>query len=115
MARSSTKAGASADTVPAAAATPAAPAAPAAKPKAKSQPKPKATVHSVDEPSLSELAAGLLARTIRPRVGYVRRLAQAVLESEEKRAKRKAKDLGKKKGGGKKRKLAKIPRQKKRG
>lgn len=67
-----------------------------------------------DEMTLAELAEGILARRIRPRTAQVRSLAQAVLDAEEKRARRKAKAEEKKKAGGKKRKLAKIPRQKKR-
>jgi hypothetical protein len=69
---------------------------------------------SAPELSLSEVASGILARTLRPRVAQLRQLAQAVLDTEAKRAKRKAKEEGKKKGGGKKRKLAKIPARKKR-
>jgi hypothetical protein len=58
--------------------------------------------------SLADLARGVLAREFRPRVAELRRLAEAVLAAEEKRARKKA--GGKKQG--KKRKLPKIPGQK---
>jgi hypothetical protein len=58
--------------------------------------------------SLADLARGIAAREIRPRVADIRRLAEAVLAAEEKRARKKT--GGKKQG--KKRKLAKIPGQK---
>lgn len=61
-----------------------------------------------DEPSLLDLAKGILAREIKPLAGHVRRLAESVLALEEKRAKKKG--AGKKKAGRKK--LAKIPGQK---
>jgi len=60
------------------------------------------------ELSLADLARKILAREIRPRVADIRRLAEAVLAAEEKRARKKA---GARKPG-KKRKLAKIPGQK---
>jgi hypothetical protein len=60
------------------------------------------------ELSLADLARGIAAREIRPRVTDIRRLAEAVLAAEEKRARKKT--GGKKQG--KKRKLAKIPGQK---
>ena len=60
------------------------------------------------ELALVDLARGIVAREIRPRVADVRRLAEAVLAAEEKRTRKKA---GGKKDG-KKRKLAKIPGQK---
>jgi len=56
---------------------------------------------------LAELAAAVLARRLRPRVRHVRRLAEAVLAAEDKQARKKAG-----KTSGKKRKLAKIPGQK---
>lgn len=61
-------------------------------------------------PGLQELAEGILARTIRPRVGDVRRLAEALLEAVRRPAKKKKKKA-EKKSGGKKRKLSKIPGQ----
>ncbi len=61
--------------------------------------------------SLADLARRVAARTIRPRVGEVRRLAEAVLSAEEKRARKKTGD----KKPGKKRKLAKIPGRKAKG
>lgn len=72
------------------------------------------------EMGLADLARGILSRDIRPRVADVRRLAEAILagegrpRKESKQAKGKKKDKGGagKKAGGKKRKLAKIPRQK---
>ena len=64
------------------------------------------------ELTLADLARGVLAGEIRPRVGEVRRLAEAVIAVEDKRAKKKAKAPAGKKNGGKKRKLAKIPGQK---
>lgn len=69
-----------------------------------------------DDLSLAELAQGVLDRKFtRLRVAQLRRLAEAVLAAEQKRAKRKAKaPETKKKASGKKRKLAKIPRPKKR-
>ena len=72
--------------------------------------------NDVRELTLAELAQAIVTRQIiRPRVAQLRQLAEAVLAGEEKRARRKAKDAGgKKKGGDKKRKLAKIPGQKKR-
>jgi hypothetical protein len=56
---------------------------------------------------LQALAEGILARTIRPRVADVRRLAEAVLRKRKKSGKADAK-----KAGGKKRKLSKIPGRK---
>ena len=67
----------------------------------------------VAEPSLLELAQGILVRKMRPRAAQLRRLAEAVVQIEEKRAKRAAKADAKKKRNGKKGKLAKIPGQKK--
>ena len=61
------------------------------------------------ELALVDLARGIVAREIRPRVADVRRLAEAVLAAEEKRARKTAGGKGK---DGKKRKLAKIPGQK---
>ena len=61
------------------------------------------------ELALVDLARGIVAREIRPRVADVRRLAEAVLAVQEKRARTKA---GGKKKDGKKHKLAKIPGQK---
>lgn len=68
----------------------------------------------VTEPTLSELAQGILSRKIKPRVADVRRLAEVVLAREaSKKKKMKKKSSGKKAGGGgKKRKLSKIPGQK---
>lgn len=60
------------------------------------------------ELALADLARGIVAREIRPRTADIRRLAEAVLAAEEKRARKKA---GGKKKDGKKRKLAKIPGQ----
>lgn len=76
-------------------------------------------VGEAQELSLAALAQGILSREIRPRVADVRRLAEAVLAAgvrpgeDSKQAKGK-KDKGGpgKKSGGKKRKLAKIPRPK---
>ena len=81
-----------------------------------------------DSLGLKELAQGVLDRDFRPRIASVRRLAQAILDAEQKasaaevpgekgRSKKSKKSKpaaaakGKKKGGGKKRKLAKIPGQ----
>ncbi|MBV8916335.1 MAG: hypothetical protein JOZ05_25270 [Acetobacteraceae bacterium] len=61
--------------------------------------------------SVAELARGVLGRTLRPRIGDVRRLAEAVLAAEQGKGK---KIKGKKKSG-KKRKLAKIAGAKKPG
>jgi len=63
-----------------------------------------APANDPSELSLADLARKILAREIRPRVADIRRLAEAVLAAEEKRARKKA--------GGKKHKLAKIPGQK---
>lgn len=68
-----------------------------------------AAANDREEPGLAELARSILARELRPLVRHVRRLAEAVLASEEKRARKKA---GGKKKDGKKRKLAKIPGRK---
>jgi hypothetical protein len=68
---------------------------------------PPATVKAapVVEPlDLKELAEGILARTIRPRVGDIRRLAEAVLKPDKKKKKKAAKKA--------ERKLSKIPGQK---
>jgi hypothetical protein len=62
------------------------------------------------ELALEALAAGILARTIKPRVADIRRLAEGVLAANDKPAKKKKKSG--KKDGGKKRKLSKIPGQK---
>ena len=59
------------------------------------------------ELALVDLARGIVAREIRPRVADVRRLAEAVLAAGRKPDKKK-----KKKAEGKKRKLSKIPGQK---
>jgi hypothetical protein len=75
---------------------------------------------AIDQNSLTieELARGVLDRSLRPRTGSIRRLAEAVLEigdGVKKSKKKKSADAaGKsgKKSGGKKRKLAKIPRSK---
>ena len=67
-----------------------------------------APANDAGELALVDLARGIVAREIRPRVADVRRLAEAVLAAEEKRTRKKA---GGKKDG-KKRKLAKIPGQK---
>jgi hypothetical protein len=82
--------------------------------KARTAPAPSA--NTPDEPSLAELAQAILDRKIvRLRVAPLRRLAEVALAAEQKRAKRKAKaPETKKKGDGKKRKLAKIPKPKKR-
>jgi len=72
-----------------------------------------------DRLSLEQLAKGVLAREFRPRSASIRRLAEAVLALAEADAakaakkKRASKKSGSKKPGGKKRKLAKIPGQKK--
>lgn len=63
-----------------------------------------------DTLDIKALAAAILAREVRPRVGSVRRLAEAVLAQGSKPAKPAKK---KKKSSGKKRKQAKIPGQKK--
>lgn len=70
-----------------------------------------ATPPAVDSASLglSALAEAILARRIRPRTADVRRLAEAVLASKT----RKQKNKTAKKASGKKRKLSKIPGQKK--
>jgi hypothetical protein len=68
-----------------------------------------AAANDREELGLVELARGILARELRPLAGHVRRLAEAVLVHEEKRAKKKA---GGGKKDGKKHKLAKIPGQK---
>ena len=71
--------------------------------------KPAKANETVDQDSLGlkTLAKAILAREFRPRVSSVRRLAEAVLEERKK-------PKGKKKSSsGKKRKLAKIPGQKK--
>ena len=68
-----------------------------------------------DEPSLAELAQAVLDRKVnRLRVAQLRRFAEAVLAAEQKRAKKAKAAETKKKESGKKRKLAKIPRPKKR-
>lgn len=61
---------------------------------------------------VTALAEGVLARTIRPRAADVRRLAEAVLAKDQKRAKKKKTKAEGKKAGGKKRKLSKIAGQK---
>jgi hypothetical protein len=53
---------------------------------------------------LKALAEGILARTIRPRAGDIRRLAEAVLKPDKKKKKKAAKKA--------ERKLSKIPGQK---
>lgn len=59
----------------------------------------------VSEPlDLKALAEGILARTIRPRVTDIRRLAEAALKPEKKKKKKAAKKA--------ERKLSKIPGQK---
>ncbi|HWK41301.1 MAG TPA: hypothetical protein VNR60_05155 [Croceibacterium sp.] len=70
---------------------------------------PPAPAPDRDSLSLAGLAQAILAREFRPRVREIRRLADAVLATEEKRARKKA---GGGKKGGKKHKLAKIPGQK---
>ncbi|MEO6387682.1 MAG: hypothetical protein ABIT16_08665 [Croceibacterium sp.] len=71
-----------------------------------------APANDPEEIGLAELARAILAREIkRPRVGQVRRLAEAALAAEERRARKKAKPAGKKKAD-KTRKLARIPGQK---
>lgn len=86
---------------------------PKAAPKTAPQPTQTAPAAPViDDPAelaLADLARGIVAREIRPRVADIRRLAEAVLAAEEKRARKKA---GRKNKDGKKRKLAKIPGQK---
>jgi hypothetical protein len=64
-----------------------------------------------DDLSLESLAQGVLDRSIRPRTGSVRRLAEGVLalQADLKKARKKGGKSGKKKH----RKLAKIPGQKK--
>jgi hypothetical protein len=87
--------------------------------KAKAPPAPQ-PANDPGELGLAELGRGILSRDIRPRVSDVRRLAEAILAVEErygkksKQAKGIKRDKGGagKKAGGKKRKLAKIPRQK---
>jgi hypothetical protein len=91
----------------AAAASKAKPAA-ARKPPATPAAKAKAAAVRV-ELTLEALARGILDKAIRPGANDVQRLAQAVVEAVEKRA-RKKKAGGKKKAG--KKKLAKIPGQK---
>lgn len=87
---------------------------PAAEAKASPPPQP---ANDAGELGLAELAAGVLSRDIRPRVADVRRLAQAVLAAEKQSRKDTKQAKGKKdkraagKKSGKKRKLAKIPRQ----
>jgi hypothetical protein len=61
-----------------------------------------------DELTDKQLAKAVLAGTVRPRVGEVRRLAEALLKKDAPKPAKKAK--GKKAKSGK---LAKIPRQKK--
>lgn len=78
---------------------------------------PSAAPPATDRASLglSELAKAILAGTFKPRVGEVRRLAEAVLggKSKKKKPKKGAEKKGaEKKAGGKKRKLSKIPGQK---
>ena len=66
---------------------------------------PAETPAPVAEPlELKTLAEGVLARTIRPRVGDIRRLAEAVLKPDKKKKKKAAKKA--------ERKLSKIPGQK---
>ena len=62
-----------------------------------------------DELSVTELARGILSKDIRPRVGDVRRLAEAVLAGGKPKKDKKAKAEGKKAKG--KKKLARIPGQ----
>ena len=70
---------------------------------------PAVTPAPVAEPlDLKALAEGILARTIRPRVGDIRRLAEAVLKPDKKKKKKAAKKAAKNIG----RKLSKIPGQK---
>lgn len=76
-------------------------------------------VEQVPELALTELARGILSREIRPRVADVRRLAEAVLATSSRPGKDGKQAKGKKdkggagkKSGGKKHKLAKIPRPK---
>jgi hypothetical protein len=59
--------------------------------------------------TISALAEAILTRRIRPRTADVRRLAEAVLAAKAKKQKKKAA----RKAPGKKRKLSKIPGQKK--
>ncbi len=66
-----------------------------------------------DELSLTDLAKAILARDIRPRVNSIRRLAEAVVANEAKPSKKKKKAASGGKASNKKRKLAKIPGQKK--
>ena len=68
-----------------------------------------APANDEDELTLADLARGIVAREIRPRTADIRRLAEAVLTAEEKRARKKT---GGKKKDSKKHKLAKIPGQK---
>lgn len=65
-----------------------------------------------DSLGITDLARAVLARTIRPRAASVRRLAEAVLAGKAKSKGKKA-GKGKDKEKGKRRKLAKIPGQKK--
>jgi len=69
-----------------------------------------------DDLSLDELARAVIERRLRLRVGSVRRLAEGVLARAAAPAKakkpKKSKETASKKGGGKKRKLARIPGQK---
>jgi hypothetical protein len=64
-----------------------------------------------DNLSVTDLARGILAKEIRPRVTDVRRLAEAVLAAASAKPKKAAKAAGggKKKDKSKKKKLAKIP------
>lgn len=83
----------------------------------KPDPQPAANENtSVDQDALSleALAEGLLNRQFRPRASSIRRLAEAVhsLQSDLKKARKKAKAAAPKAGKKKKKKLAKIPGQK---
>lgn len=73
----------------------------------------------LQELGLADLARAILSREIRPRVADVRRLAEGVLATEVRPGKESEQAKGKKgkggagkKSGGKKHKLAKIPRPK---
>ncbi len=68
----------------------------------------------IDQDSLSveQLARTVLDRALRPRVGSVRRLAEAVLAAAVPKAKKGKEPKKPKKDSGKKKKLARIPGQK---
>jgi len=87
-----------------------------ARPKPPAAPKP---ANDQGELSLTDVARGILSKEIRPRVGDIRRLAEAVLAGGGAKAKKAKADGGKKKdktrsdekSGKKNKKMAKIPGQ----